>query len=255
MKAFTNAMKFAVVGLLILSLVLVLTGCQNNTDEKPSQGTEEANQVSDTAFSSDYDALRYAKLGDIITSNTYLVAVTNGMKTYYVHGRYVLVSSATNTVVQLRDEIEVPNTSLSIREIISADKDFDMEKASVSFFTADGTQISGTLDETLSSTITDCVVEYAEWEDVNETFGVVQSYLFTYGYVPVKITGYYEKDSDDSADTDGSDDEDDDTSSDDGDTEDDTDETSSETDDDPAEDDSDSDQSADSEGDTSTDEA
>ena len=73
----------------------------------------------------------------------------------------------------------------------------------ISFYSSDGTAITGTLDDTLSSTITDCVVEYADWEDEEETFGVVQSYLFTFGYVPVKITGYYQKNDDGSSDVTG----------------------------------------------------
>lgn len=195
MRTFGQVAKVAVSVVLAATMVMISSGCARSNEEdsgNSTSGVADAVQVSDTAFSEAYLALRNAKLGDKISGTTYLVSVANGMKTYYIHGRYVLVSADTNTVVQLRDEIEVPNTSLSIREIIGTDKEFDIGKATVSFFSADNTQVSGTLDDTVTATITDCVVEYADWEDETETFGIVQSYLFTYGYVPVKITGYYE---------------------------------------------------------------
>ena len=191
------------------ALVCCLVGCAAASDssvETPTGTSQLAGveEVADLSSVSEHrDILLDAKLGDVIDFDTYLYSISEGVKTYYVSGKYVLASASTEVdeagqpifkVVQTRQEIEVPDVTTTLAEIISWDEAFEVEKATVSFYSADGTKTNGTLDSTLSSTVTDCVIEYADWEDDTQTFGAVQSYIFTYGYVPTKICGYYQAD-------------------------------------------------------------
>lgn len=205
-------MKRRVTFITILSaIVFAVTGCANSATESSGNPMEtvsgaevsvvtSSDETSDPLMkTSSKSVLQEIKLGEKLSGTAYLYSAQGGVNSYYIHGRYVLTND--NTVTQIRQEIEVEDVKTSLREIISQDADFDLSKAEVTFYGSDGKTVSGSLDEPLSSVITDCVVEYVEWLDDAKTYGKVQSYLFTYGYVPTKVIGYYDKNAVESSDT------------------------------------------------------
>lgn len=205
-------MKRRVIFASILSAILLaVAGCANSASDSSGNPMEtvsgaevsvvtSSDETSDPLMkTSSKSVLQEIKLGEKLSGTAYLYSAQGGVNSYYIHGRYVLTND--NTVTQIRQELEVEDVKTSLREIINQDADFDITKAEVTFYGSDGKTVTGSLDEPLSSVITDCVVEYVEWLNDDKTYGKVQSYLFTYGYVPTKVIGYYDKNATESSDT------------------------------------------------------
>lgn len=187
---------------ILSACVFLLSACSNTATSSSGavtsgSGAQESNSSAETSNpdplvkTSSKSVLENIKLGEKLEGTTYMFSAQGGVNTYYIHGRYVITNSG--VVTQIRDELEIEDVKTPLREILTKDKDFDLSKAEVTFYGSDGKPCTGSLDEPLSSVITDCVAEYVVWLDEAKTYGEVQSYLFTYGYVPTKVTGYYDK--------------------------------------------------------------
>lgn len=194
--------SYAAIALICVALAAIitvgLTSCSNSsTSDASSDASSTTSSVTSTGEgtvskenSNTYQVLKNCWIGDEITFTDYRFAVDQGVSMYYIEGRYVY--TVDNKVVQLREEIPVADVGTSIGDIIGADTRFDKAKASPAFYGSDGTYVTGSWDNTVTATTPNCVVEYVDWMDESETLGVVQSYLFTYTKVPVKVSGFYE---------------------------------------------------------------
>ena len=196
--------SYAAIALICVALATMLTvgltACSNTSNTASNTSSDASNTTSaetsaavgttDKENSNTYQVLKNCWVGDEITFTDYRFAVDQGVSMYYIEGRYVY--TVDNKVVQLREEIPVADVGTSIGDIIGADTRFDKAKASPAFYGSDGTYVTGSWDNTVTATTPNCVVEYVDWTDENETLGIVQSYLFTYTKVPVKVSGFYE---------------------------------------------------------------
>ena len=179
--------------LIAIALIASLSACSTTeTDIDLSELDKPAveDTVAEELETAHKQTLLEAKLGDTIPFNDYCYSVANGCKSYYVTGRYVI--TVDNVVMQIREELEVADASTTIKSIIEKDSSFDLNAAEISFYGSDGTATTADIESTVNATVTDCVIEQIEWLNEEKTYGAVQSYLFSYGYVPVKISGYYD---------------------------------------------------------------
>ena len=193
--------SYAATALLCVALATMitvgLTACSNTSNTSSDAASSDTSVTSnvtagttDKENSNTYQVLKNCWVGDEITFTDYRFAVDQGVSMYYIEGRYVY--TVDNKVVQLREEIPVADVGTSIGDIIGADTRFDKAKTAPAFYGSDGTYVTGSWDNTVTATTPNCVVEYVDWTDENETLGIVQSYLFTYTKVPVKVSGFYE---------------------------------------------------------------
>ena len=198
MKKVSYAATALICVALAVMITVGLTSCSNSsTSDTSSDASSTTSSVTSTGEgtvskenSNTYQVLKNCWIGDEITFTDYRFAVDQGVSMYYIEGRYVY--TVDNKVVQLREERPVADVGTYIGDIIGADTRFDKAKASPAFYGSDGTYVTGSWDNTVTATTPNCVVEYVDWMDESETLGVVQSYLFTYTKVPVKVSGFYE---------------------------------------------------------------